>query len=185
MVSAFAPLVGASLLQGVVELWQPVDAAELHLGEISLECSRPGASAVALWATQQLLPCVPGGEFAGMLSDCRRAALALHSRLEADSRFLPAFTPELDIVIWSLQAGSASEASRLNRLLFEEAAKRHLHLALANLPASLFRERWPLAWDQETITCLRSCLMKPEHLGWLNTLWDILSAAADSILERH
>ncbi len=29
---------------------------DLHLGEISLECSRPGAAAVALWATQRLLP---------------------------------------------------------------------------------------------------------------------------------
>ena len=37
---------------------------ELHLGEISLECSRAGAAAVALWATQQLLPLVMGGEFA-------------------------------------------------------------------------------------------------------------------------
>src|SRR5260370_4784947 len=31
-------------------------SAELHLGEISLECSRPGAAAAALWATQRLLP---------------------------------------------------------------------------------------------------------------------------------
>jgi glutamate/tyrosine decarboxylase-like PLP-dependent enzyme len=38
-------------------------SADLHLGEISLECSRPGASAVALWATQKLLPLEPGGEF--------------------------------------------------------------------------------------------------------------------------
>lgn len=29
---------------------------ELHLGEISLECSRAGAAAVGLWATHQLLP---------------------------------------------------------------------------------------------------------------------------------
>src|SRR6267378_3471423 len=35
---------------------------EMHLGEISLECSRPGASAAALWATQKLLPLVKGGE---------------------------------------------------------------------------------------------------------------------------
>ena len=28
-------------------------SSELHLGEISLECSRPGAAAVALWATQR------------------------------------------------------------------------------------------------------------------------------------
>ncbi len=33
---------------------------QLHLGEISLECSRAGASAVALWATQQLLPLEAG-----------------------------------------------------------------------------------------------------------------------------
>ena len=33
---------------------------ELHLGEISLECSRAGAAAVALWATQRLLPLVAG-----------------------------------------------------------------------------------------------------------------------------
>src|SRR5467141_75662 len=38
-------------------------SAELHLGEISLECSRPGASAAALWATQKLLPLVKRGEF--------------------------------------------------------------------------------------------------------------------------
>ena len=37
---------------------------ELHLGEISLECSRPGAAAVALWATQRLLPLAIGGAFA-------------------------------------------------------------------------------------------------------------------------
>ena len=33
-------------------------SAELHLGEISLECSRAGASAVALWTTQRLLPLI-------------------------------------------------------------------------------------------------------------------------------
>ncbi len=52
-------------------------SAELHLGEISLECSRPGAAAVALWATQRLLPLVAGGEFARMKSDSRAAALKL------------------------------------------------------------------------------------------------------------
>ena len=45
---------------------------ELHLGEISLECSRPGASAVALWATQKLLPMVKGGEFASGLGQIQR-----------------------------------------------------------------------------------------------------------------
>ena len=44
-------------------------SSELHLGEISLECSRPGSSAVALWATHRLLPLVKGGEFASMLAN--------------------------------------------------------------------------------------------------------------------
>jgi len=60
---------------------------EMHLGEISLECSRPGAAAAALWATQKLLPLAKGGEFARMLEDCRAAALDFHHRLENRERF--------------------------------------------------------------------------------------------------
>src|SRR5690242_20028757 len=50
-------------------------SAELHLGEISLECSRPGAAAAALCATQRLLPLVRRGEFARALEAGRAAAL--------------------------------------------------------------------------------------------------------------
>lgn len=50
---------------------------ELHLGEISLECSRAGASAVALWATHRLLPLKPKGAFSADLSKCRQAAFYL------------------------------------------------------------------------------------------------------------
>src|SRR6202158_663772 len=59
-------------------------SAELHLGEISLECSRPGAAAAALWATQKLLPLKKGGEFARELELGRNAALALYEKLRAD-----------------------------------------------------------------------------------------------------
>src|ERR1700727_2201653 len=51
---------------------------QLHLGEISLECSRAGASAVALWATQQLLPYTPGGAFAQGLVSGHAAALKFY-----------------------------------------------------------------------------------------------------------
>ncbi len=74
---------------------------ELHLGIISLECSRPGAAAVALWATQKLLPLVKCGEFAQMLSNSRSAALALYQKINQDKRFITAFSPELDIVVWA------------------------------------------------------------------------------------
>src|SRR5882762_5787930 len=138
-------------------------SAELHLGEISLECSRPGAAAVALWATQKLLPLTREGEFARILERSRAAALLLHDKLKADPRFLTPFTPQLDIVVWSLQAGSVSDASKLARRIFDKAALRNLHLALVQLPVAFF-EFGPMKVDQETVTCLRSVLMKPEHL---------------------
>ena len=154
---------------------------ELHLGEISLECSRPGAAAVALWATQRLLPLQAGGEFAGGLTDCRAAALDFHDALSRDARFLPAFPPELDIVIWIPRAKSASEASARSRRIFEEAARRNLHLALAELPAEFFElERAGIARDRETVTCLRSVLMKPEHREWTPRILAILGEAADA-----
>ncbi|MGA9855795.1 MAG: aminotransferase class V-fold PLP-dependent enzyme, partial [Gammaproteobacteria bacterium] len=62
-------------------------SAELHLGEISLECSRPGAAAVALWATQKLLPMVPGGEFAHGLEASHRAALALYRHVANSGQY--------------------------------------------------------------------------------------------------
>src|SRR3989475_4137282 len=84
---------------------------ELHLGEISLECSRPGAAAVALWATHRLLPLVPGGAFARALGQSRAAALALYEKLRVDARFLTPFPPDLDILVWAPRARRASEAS--------------------------------------------------------------------------
>jgi glutamate/tyrosine decarboxylase-like PLP-dependent enzyme len=156
---------------------------ELHLGEISLECSRPGAAAVALWATQKLLPLVKGGEFAGMLTATRDAALALEARLRADGRFIPASPPELDIVVWVPRAARVSEASELARRIFEEAARRNLHLALAELPARFFDlEAAGMERDHETITCLRSVLMKPEHREWVPRLVEILGQATQAAL---
>lgn len=150
---------------------------ELHLGEISLECSRPGASAVALWATQRLLPPVPGGEFAQGLEASRRAALAFSARLAADPRFAVPFSPELDIVVWAVRAASASEASQRAQQIFDHAAEQNLHLALIHLPVSIFAEACPeMTADQPTLLCLRSVFMKPEHEQWLDRIYAILSA---------
>src|SRR5258707_627635 len=155
-------------------------SAELHLGEISLECSRPGAAAAALWATQKLLPLVRGGEFARGLERAREAALAFYEKLRADERFLTAFAPELDIIIFAPQAGSVSDASALSRRIFEAAAKRDLHLAVAELPAIFWRDpAVRMKQDRGTMTCLRSVLMKPEHFDWIDRIWELLAAATD------
>ena len=151
---------------------------ELHLGEISLECSRPGASAAALWATQQMLPLTRGGEFARGLEDCRSAALDLYQRLLGDTRFVTAFPPELDIVVFAPQAGSVSEASELSRKIFNAAARRNLHLAVAELPVKFFAANLgDMRRDRDTMTCLRSVLMKPEHREWVGRIWELLGEA--------
>lgn len=153
-------------------------SAELHLGEISLECSRPGAAAVALWATQRLLPLVPGGEFAAMLDRCRTAAGTLHRHLANDGRFLTPFTPELDILVWAVAAPSASAASAAARRLFTRAAEAGLHLALIELPVGMVDPSGAhLAADQPTVTCLRSVLMKPEHAEWAERIGRMISDA--------
>jgi glutamate/tyrosine decarboxylase-like PLP-dependent enzyme len=158
-------------------------SSELHLGEISLECSRPGSSAVALWATQRLLPMVRGGTFARDLGDCRIAALKLFNRITSDSRFLTGLRPELDIVVWTIRSESSSESSRLADEVFEMASRADLHLAKANLPMSLFKEVWKdFTWDQGYVTCLRSVLMKSDSLNFLDMIWDILSKTVDKAL---
>lgn len=160
-------------------------STELHLGEISLECSRPGAAAVALWATQKLLPLVMGGEFAQGLSSGRTAALALYDRLRTDGRFLTAFAPELDIVVWTPRAARVSEASEIARRIFCEAARRDLHLALAELPVDFFDlPASNMERDRDTVTCLRSVLMKPEHREWIDRIWSILEEATGAALQR-
>jgi tyrosine decarboxylase/aspartate 1-decarboxylase len=158
---------------------------QLHLGEISLECSRAGASAVALWATQQLLPLVPGSEFARGLQQGRAAALELDRRLRGDKRFQPlaAGAPELDIVVWALPAADHGSSSEAAQRLFKACAARDLHLALAQLPPSWFFPPGDAKPKEDTgpITCLRSVLMKPEHQAWLDPIWERLAAAAEEI----
>jgi glutamate/tyrosine decarboxylase-like PLP-dependent enzyme len=157
---------------------------QLHLGEITLECSRAGAAAVALWATQRLLPNVRGAEYAAGLDNSRRAALEFHQRLSEDPRFVTASPPQLDIVCWAVAAPNLEESSRLARAVFDRAAELDLHLALVTLPARFF-PALSGAPSGATVTCLRSVLMKPEHEAWLPEIWARLSQATDEVVSRQ
>ena len=161
---------------------------ELHLGEISLECSRAGAAAVALWATQRLLPLVPGGEFARELASGRRAAVELDRRLRRNEsghfQALPGGGPELDIVAWKLQAKTAEQASELAQKVFVACAARDLHLALVQLPQLWFEPEGCAepGTGGGLVTCLRSVMMKPEHEAWLDRIWERLTAATAEVM---
>lgn len=158
-------------------------SSELHLGEISLECSRAGAAATALWATQKLLPLTPNGEFANGLECGRTAALHVYERLRRDARFLTGAEPELDILVFAVKACTLEESSRLATAIFNYAAEEDLHLALAQVPINFFGSgEWPEAPSDGKVTCLRSVLMKPEHLDWVDEIWKRLSHAASKAM---
>ena len=161
---------------------------ELHLGEISLECSRAGASAVALWATQRLLPYTRNGQFAQNISTGREAAIEFNRRIAADSRFIvPNTPPQLDIVFYAVRPAHAAptpdKSSALAKRIFDEAARLNLHLALASLPLRFFPPETFPGHVTGNVTCLRSVMMKPEHLAWLDQIWQRLDRAATIALE--
>jgi glutamate/tyrosine decarboxylase-like PLP-dependent enzyme len=157
---------------------------QLHLGEISLECSRPGASAVALWATHRLLPPAKGGTFARDLDRCLRAGREFWARLDASSSFHPLMRPELDIVVYAVDSPDTATASARASRLFELAAEDNLHLALIELPAAMLRTYAPdIRATTDTVTCLRSVLMKPEHGEWLDPIMSILERGVSRLTE--
>ena len=150
-------------------------SSELHLGEISLECSRAGAAAVGLWATQKLFPLIKAGSFSKRINSSHNAAMQLYKKIIADKRFIALQQPEIDIVIWARKEKSISEINKTSKDIFEKAASKNLHLALLNYPVRLLPNHWrAIKKDEEYVTCLRSCLMKPEHEDWVDEIWEIV-----------
>ena len=134
-------------------------STDLHLGEITLECSRSGAAAAGVWATMQKFPLVPQGLFAERLNHSLRAAIGLH-RLALDFGY-HSLPPALDICVFSTPGVKASLLSAQNRDFFERKASEGIHLALLKIkPAQC---PWSIEWDVEELVVLRSVLMKPEH----------------------
>jgi len=144
---------------------------ELHLGEISLECSRAGASAVALWATQKLLPNVRGGEFAAGLDACVFAARDFVAALDSGDAYRTLLEPELDIVVYSADETGSAAADAVNRQVFDDAAGHDLHLALIELPNT-----FGAFAETGTFAALRSVFMKPEHRLWVPQIVERLTA---------
>lgn len=155
-------------------------SSELHLGEISLECSRAGASAVGLWATHQLMPPIKNGVFASDLSKSRNAALEFYKKLKESDRFFPLIEPETDIVVWAVNGKTTEEMSDRAQRLFDKAEENQLYLSLYKYPTSKLHDA-PFEIDSDYLICLRSSLMKPEHEDWLNEIWDRLNKSVGEL----
>jgi glutamate/tyrosine decarboxylase-like PLP-dependent enzyme len=155
-------------------------SGDLHLGEISLECSRAGAAAAALWLTFRLLPPTADG-LGQVLAACRRAALAWSRRL-TDSLVLDLYQqPELDIVCYfPLLAGPDMAARSLSaidlgaeRLLAAGMAEagRPLWVSTLRVSADAFARRHPaVRADADGARIVRSVLMKPESESYVPEL---------------
>ncbi|WP_308468009.1 pyridoxal phosphate-dependent decarboxylase family protein [Rathayibacter soli] len=139
---------------------------ELHLGEISLECSRAGAAAAALWLTLQVLP-LTADRLGAALRPGRRAALHWAELIEQTDALTLFQKPQLDIVTFFPTAHSLSEVDRLTERVFEAGMAlppdEAIYLATYTAPASAFAARGhDVQADADTARILRSVVMKPE-----------------------
>ncbi len=145
---------------------------DLHLGQISLECSRAGASAVALYATMRAMPLAIGGEFSASLGKCLKAARKIYEKAKESDKFFTLSEPELDIVALAPVAYSTREVSAKSKKLFKDCEESGLYLSLFNMPSEKFAAFNPdVKIDSEHVSVIRMCMMKPEHLDWAEEIW--------------
>ncbi|MCD9195170.1 pyridoxal phosphate-dependent decarboxylase family protein [Streptomyces albireticuli] len=146
-----------------------------HLGEISLECSRSGASAAALWLTLKLLPLTRRG-LGAVLAAGRRAALRWAELID-ESPVLELYQrPELDIVTYHPRTTPAvlsriGVASNDVMQRGMNAKEDPVFLSVARIGASDFTARHgEVTADRDHTHILRSVLMKPESELYLERL---------------
>ncbi len=156
----------------------------LHLGEISLECSRPGAAAAALWFTLQCIPLEPESGFGPILAKTRQAALKLSALINTHDRFAEFVKPDLDVATYFPKTDPpiASLITKNAERIVSDAMRHPTHpLYLAPLHVNtqqLKRLHPRIVADCETTTILRSVLMKPEHLAFVPTMMEELEGFA-------
>jgi glutamate/tyrosine decarboxylase-like PLP-dependent enzyme len=145
----------------------------LHLGEISLECSRAGAAAAALWLTLRAVPLEP------VLAAARRAAVAFAARLRESEVLRLHLEPELDIVTYLPPARTVSELDAASAAILRagmEDPDDPVFLSTLQIEAGHLHG---LERDAPSARILRSVLMKPEHesaTDWLATRVEQLAA---------
>ena len=156
---------------------------ELHLGEISLECSRAGAAAAALWLTFELLPPTPEG-LGRVLAAGRRAALDWAARIEASEHLELYQPPELDIVSYfpatadrSLSAVDAASTRILHAGMND--GEDPVFLSTLRVSDAAMHARHPgITADADGARILRSVLMKPESEEYVEHLHRRVEALA-------
>ena len=156
---------------------------ELHLGEISLECSRAGAAAAALWLTLEIIGLEEQG-LGRVLRACRAAALDWTSRLRESESLALYQDPELDIVTYYPQRPAMSQIDQASQQLFTATAAlpadQQVHLATYAVTSQSMSLRHPgIEADAPSARILRSTVMKPESAPVIGSVHALLERLAD------
>jgi glutamate/tyrosine decarboxylase-like PLP-dependent enzyme len=149
-------------------------STELHLGEISLECSRAGAAASALWLTFQVLPPTPEG-LGAVLRPGRRAALRWADLIEESDCLDLYQRPDLDVLTFLPTASSLSEMDRICASVMKKGLsatpKESVFVATYSVTAQALAARGHhLLADVPKGQIMRCALMKPESEDWVGEL---------------
>ncbi len=146
---------------------------DLHLGEISLECSRAGAAAVALWTTLKLFPLKEEEGFGSILKKCLQAAQNMYELIGSSTKLKAYKKPELDILgYFPSEATTTSQISSISKEVFDVGMREQtFYLSLYKIPAQTFIRLHPeFKVDSEQVAILRSVFMKPEQQDFAKEL---------------
>jgi glutamate/tyrosine decarboxylase-like PLP-dependent enzyme len=154
---------------------------ELHLGQISLECSRAGASAGALWLTHRVFPFTARG-LGRMLEACLRATRDWESRIESSELLRLYQRADLSIITYfPATADSVAEVDRACQATLEAAmyGPDPVFPSVVRVDAGELLQRHPgLRDDAPSARIMRSVLMKPEHETYVSMLHRRIEEAA-------
>ena len=78
----------------------------------------------------------------------------MHKKISADERWVSAFAPQLDILVWAVRDGSVAASSRLAQEIFAAAAGEDLHLALVKYRADFSRLVHGLTKPVTSLACV-------------------------------
>ena len=162
---------------------------ELHLGQISLECSRAGASAAALWLTLQVFPLTEDG-LGSVLRPGRRAALRWADLITESEQLTLYQRPDLDILTYFPTTDAIGSAAALTSIDAASATVMERGMADASAfvatyvvdrAALLARGHGVAQAPDGNARILRSVLMKPESELVVVDLHQTICALADRV----
>ncbi|MDX1440752.1 MAG: aminotransferase class V-fold PLP-dependent enzyme [Rubricoccaceae bacterium] len=156
---------------------------ELHLGEISLECSRPGAAAAALWFTLQCFPLNANDGLGPVLKAGVRASRKWADMVQQSSVLELLVRPETDILAYFPKHDSLAKVDAASQAVFERGMADKIDpvfLSTYRMAAERMQALKPhLRPDASAVRILRSVLMKPEHEQYVQKLHERVEALAE------